>query len=129
MCGICGELRFDGQAADGEALARMTRVLYPRGPDASGRFIDGALAMGHRRLAVIDLSDAASQPMRDDALGLALVFNGVIYNYRELRRELAARGERFFSDGDTEVVLRAWHVWGRDCLDRLDGMFAFAVWD
>ncbi|MDR3159820.1 MAG: N-acetylglutaminylglutamine amidotransferase [Zoogloeaceae bacterium] len=129
MCGICGELRFDGQAADGEALGRMTCALRQRGPDAGGQFIDGALAFGHRRLSIIDLSEAASQPMQDDELGLALVFNGVIYNYRELRLELAARGYRFFSEGDTEVILKAYHAWGRDCLARLDGMFAFAIWD
>ncbi|MDR0674415.1 MAG: N-acetylglutaminylglutamine amidotransferase [Zoogloeaceae bacterium] len=129
MCGICGELRFDKQTADGEALARMTDALRPRGPDAEGRYLDGTLAFGHRRLAVIDLSDAARQPMRDEELGLTLVFNGVIYNYRELRRELAARGYRFFSEGDTEVILKAYHAWGRDCLVRLEGMFAFALWD
>ncbi|MDR2625011.1 MAG: N-acetylglutaminylglutamine amidotransferase [Zoogloeaceae bacterium] len=129
MCGICGELRFDGQAADGAALARMTHALRPRGPDAGGEFRDGALAFGHRRLSIIDLSEAASQPMHDEGLGLTLVFNGVLYNYRELRRELAARGYHFFSEGDTEVILKAYHAWGRDCLARLDGMFAFAIWD
>jgi asparagine synthase (glutamine-hydrolysing) len=129
MCGICGELRFDGQAADSAALTRMLRVLSPRGPDAAGAFFDGALCLGHRRLSIIDLSEASSQPMRDEEAGLALVFNGVIYNYRELRRELAARGYRFFSEGDTEVILKAWRAWGRDCLAHLDGMFAFALWD
>ncbi|MDR1349237.1 MAG: N-acetylglutaminylglutamine amidotransferase [Zoogloeaceae bacterium] len=127
MCGICGELRFDGQAADGDALARMMHVLRARGPDAGGVFFDGALAFGHRRLAIIDLSDAAGQPMRDD--DRVLVFNGVIYNYRELRRELVQRGYRFSSEGDTEVILKAYHAWGRDCLAHLDGMFAFALWD
>ncbi|MDR0735605.1 MAG: N-acetylglutaminylglutamine amidotransferase [Zoogloeaceae bacterium] len=129
MCGICGELRFDKEAADDAALERMTHALRQRGPDAGGQFSDGAISFGHRRLAIIDLSEAASQPMQDDELHLALVFNGVIYNYRELRRELAARGYRFFSEGDTEIILKAYHAWGHDCLTRLDGMFAFAIWD
>src|SRR5690606_14684440 len=84
---------------------------------------------GHRRLKVIDLSDAAEQPMVDPALGLVVVFNGCIYNYRELRRELEGRGYAFFSSGDTEVVLKAWHAWGVDCVKRFHGMFAFAVYE
>lgn len=107
----------------------MLDALKRRGPDSGGQFMEGALAFGHRRLSIIDLSSHANQPMRDTELGLTLVFNGVIYNYRELRCELAARGYRFFSEGDTEVILKAYHAWGRDCLAHLDGMFAFALWD
>ncbi|MEZ5543354.1 MAG: N-acetylglutaminylglutamine amidotransferase [Pseudomonadota bacterium] len=129
MCGICGELRFDGQAPDPAVLARMTATLARRGPDGSGEFRDGPVALGHRRLAVIDLSARAAQPMRDAAAGLALVFNGTIYNYPELRAELRALGHRFNSDGDTEVILRAYAEWGEDCTTRLHGMFAFAIWD
>ncbi|MDR3054389.1 MAG: N-acetylglutaminylglutamine amidotransferase [Zoogloeaceae bacterium] len=129
MCGICGELRFDHQLPDENALARMLDALKRRGPDSGGQFMEGALALGHRRLSIIDLSPHANQPMRDAELGLTLVFNGVIYNYRELRRELATRGYRFFSEGDTEVILKAYHAWGRDCLAHLEGMFAFALWD
>lgn len=129
MCGICGELRLDGAAPDREAVARMTRCLERRGPDQGGSYADGPLAFGHRRLAVIDLSERSRQPMVDRELGLALVFNGTIYNYRELRRELREAGYRFFSDGDSEVILKSYHAWGEACVERLHGMFAFAVWD
>jgi len=129
MCGICGELRLDGAPADLDAVARMMVPLKRRGPDHGGSYSDGALAFGHRRLSIIDLSVRANQPMVDQGLGLALVFNGTIYNYPELRRELSALGYHFFSDGDTEVILKAWHAWGEDCVARLHGMFAFALWD
>jgi len=129
MCGICGELRLDGAPADVDAVARMMVPLKRRGPDHGGTYSDGALAFGHRRLSIIDLSVRANQPMVDQGLGLALVFNGTIYNYPELRRELSALGYHFFSDGDTEVILKAWHAWGEDCVARLHGMFAFALWD
>ncbi len=129
MCGICGELRLDEAAPDREAVTRMTRCLERRGPDQGGSYEDGPLAFGHRRLAVIDLSERSRQPMVDRELGLALVFNGTIYNYRELRRELREAGYRFFSDGDSEVILKAYHAWGEACLERLQGMFVFAVWD
>jgi len=129
MCGICGELRFDGQRADLNIIQRMMARLKTRGPDSGGVWADGGLAFGHRRLSVIDLSESARQPMRDEALGLTLVFNGTIYNYPELRRELLALGYRFFSEGDTEVVLKAYHAWGAACVTRLDGMFAFAIRD
>ncbi len=129
MCGSCGELRFDGQPADLAAIARMTERLRPRGPDHGGSYSDGVLGFGHRRLSIIDLSEKSNQPLVDQELGLALVFNGTIYNYRELRRELQQRGYHFFSDGDSEVILKAWREWGQDCLAYLHGMFAFAVWD
>jgi asparagine synthase (glutamine-hydrolysing) len=129
MCGICGELTFNGSAPDLAAVSRMTEQLQRRGPDHSGSFSDGPLAFGHRRLAIIDLSEHANQPMVDQELGLALVFNGTIYNYRELRKELRGAGYHFFSEGDSEVILKAWHAWGESCVDRLHGMFAFAVWE
>ena len=129
MCGICGELRFDGAPADLGAVARMLEPLRRRGPDHGGSWSDGPLGLGHRRLAILDLSRRANQPMVDPELGLALVFNGTLYNYRELRQELVSRGYRFFSQGDTEVLLKAWHAWGEDSLARLQGMFAFALWD
>jgi asparagine synthase (glutamine-hydrolysing) len=128
MCGICGELRFDGGEPDLGGLQRMMARLARRGPDHEGVFTDGPLAFGHRRLAIIDLSAHSDQPMVDKALGLSLVFNGTIYNYRELRRELVALGYRFFSEGDTEVILKAYHAWGEDCVERFNGMFAFAAW-
>ncbi|MCU7920235.1 MAG: N-acetylglutaminylglutamine amidotransferase [Candidatus Thiodiazotropha sp. (ex Epidulcina cf. delphinae)] len=129
MCGLCGELRFDGRPADLAAIARMSDRIRRRGPDHGGSYSDGALGFGHRRLAIIDLSEHAHQPMLDQALNLALVFNGAIYNYKELRETLRGLGYRFFSDGDTEVILKAYHAWGEDCVDHLHGMFAFAVWD
>ena len=88
MCGIAGEFRFDGQFADAEAVARMTERLSPRGPDGSGVMAQGPVALGHRRLKIIDLSEKASQPMADPALELSIVFNGCIYNYPELRKKL-----------------------------------------
>ena len=129
MCGICGELRFDGASPGMRAVERMSEQLARRGPDHAGTFADGPLAFGHRRLAIIDLSPSADQPMVDTALQLALVFNGTIYNYRELRTELVAMGYTFFSEGDSEVILKAYHAWGETCVQRFYGMFAFAIWD
>ncbi len=129
MCGICGEYRFDDQQPSLSAVQAMSDVLAPRGPHGAGQFAMNHLAVGHRRLKVIDLTEHAQQPMVDNDLGLGIVFNGCIYNYRELRRELAASGYRFFSHGDTEVILKAYHAWGTDCVKRFHGMFAFALWD
>ncbi|MBB3265952.1 asparagine synthase (glutamine-hydrolyzing) [Azospirillum sp. OGB3] len=107
----------------------MTEALALRGPDGQGVFAHGRMAFGHRRLSIIDLSEAAQQPMTDPELGLGIVFNGCIYNYPELRAELEAKGYRFFSHGDTEVLLKAYHAWGRRFVERLYGMFAFAIWE
>lgn len=128
MCGIAGCY----QRRDGAALTRaMTALLGHRGPDGEGIYDyehDGLVAsLGHRRLSIIDLSDAAAQPFSKK--GLTLVYNGELYNYRELRRELAAHGVTFSSTGDTEVVLEAWRRWGAGCLTRFRGMFAFALFD
>ncbi|MBF0256574.1 MAG: N-acetylglutaminylglutamine amidotransferase, partial [Gammaproteobacteria bacterium] len=128
-CGICGELRFDRQPADGQRIERIIARLERRGPDSGGRFIDGELALGHRRLAIIDLSARSNQPLVDEALGLVLVFNGTIYNYKALRAELCELGYSFFSEGDSEVILKAYHRWGAACVERLHGMFAFAIWE
>jgi asparagine synthase (glutamine-hydrolysing) len=129
MCGLCGELRFDGRSPDAEGLRAMTAQLARRGPDAAGEYFSGPLALGHRRLSIIDLSERANQPMIDSETGLVLVFNGTIYNYPELREQLRNRGHRFFSSGDTEVILKAYAEWGEDCPTHLHGMFAFALWD
>ncbi len=129
MCGICGELRFDGSRPDLGHLGRMLARLERRGPDHEGSFTDGPLALGHRRLSIIDLSASGHQPMVDTELGLALVFNGTIYNYPELRAELQGLGYHFFSSGDTEVILKAYAAWGEQCVERLVGMFAFAIWE
>ncbi|TVQ39207.1 MAG: N-acetylglutaminylglutamine amidotransferase [Geminicoccaceae bacterium] len=127
MCGICGEVTFDGAPADTGAVATMAGVMAPRGPDAQGLLARDRIALGHRRLCIIDLSAKAEQPMTDPELGLSIVFNGCIYNYPELRRELQGLGYRFFSNGDTEVLLKAYHAWGLDFPKRLMGMFAFAI--
>jgi asparagine synthase (glutamine-hydrolysing) len=129
MCGIAGELHLDGVAPDMRVIRRMLDKLQRRGPDHEGSYSDGPVALGHRRLAIIDLSTHANQPMVDSELGLVLVFNGCIYNYPELRRELKLRGYHFFSTGDTEVIIKAYHAWGEACVERLIGMFAFAIWD
>ncbi len=129
MCGICGELRFDGQLPDRQLIERMKEKLQKRGPDSDGTYVKAPVAFGHQRLAIIDLSDKAAQPMLDDAAGVALVFNGTIYNYPDLRKQLQALGHRFKSTGDTEVILRAYIEWGEDCVTKLQGMFAFAIWD
>ena len=127
MCGICGEITFDGTRADVAAVDRMTDVMTPRGPDGSGVWGQGPVAFGHRRLRVVDLSACGAQPMVDNETGLAVVFNGMVYNYRELRTELEALGHRFFSTSDTEVVLRGYAQWGTSWVDRLLGMFAVVI--
>jgi asparagine synthase (glutamine-hydrolysing) len=111
------------------SVSAMTRSMRARGPDAAGVFAQGAQAFGHRRLSILDLAPASQQPMTDNELGLGVVFNGCIYNFRELRGELKARGYRFFSEGDTEVILKSYHAWGADCVTRFKGMFAFALWE
>ncbi len=129
MCGICGEFRIDGKSPEPDTLRRMLAQLERRGPDHEGQFFQDAVALGHRRLSVIDLSPASNQPWVDETLGLALVFNGAIYNYKELRAELIEAGFSFVSDGDTEVVLKAYAAWGESFVTRLHGMFAIAIWD
>ncbi|WP_159971887.1 N-acetylglutaminylglutamine amidotransferase [Pseudomonas sp. 8Z] len=129
MCAIAGELRFDRRPADLAAVERITHHMAPRGPDAHGFHSQGPIALGHRRLKIMDLAEASGQPMIDSDLGLSMVFNGAIYNYPELRTELETLGYRFFSGGDTEVLLKGYHAWGEKLLPKLNGMFAFAVWE
>lgn len=129
MCGICGDLRFDNSPASAQAVAAMLPSLERRGPDAGGQWQQGSAALGHRRLKIIDLSDRAAQPMSDPKSGKVLVFNGCIYNYPDLRKELIAAGHTFQSHSDTEVILKAWIEWGAASLQKLNGMFAFALHD
>ncbi len=129
MCGICGEYRLDGTLPDLDHIQVMMEKLEKRGPDHAGTFSDGALAFGHRRLSILDLSEKGNQPMIDPQLSLALVFNGTIYNHPELREELSGKGHTFFSTGDTEVILKAYAEWGTDCVKHFLGMFAIAIWD
>ncbi len=107
----------------------MLAQLERRGPDSEGMFQDGPVLLGHRRLAIIDLSEKSNQPLVDEACGCALVFNGTIYNYPSLRKELQQLGHHFQTDGDSEVILKAYSEWGVQCVQRLHGMFAFAIWD
>ena len=127
MCGICGEIRFRASVDPKLAVDMMLPLLERRGPDAGGVWANTGVALGHRRLSIIDLSAASAQPMLDAEL--SLVFNGAIYNYRELRAQLIELGHQFSSDGDTEVILKAYRQWGEDCPRYLHGMFAFAIWD
>jgi asparagine synthase (glutamine-hydrolysing) len=127
MCGICGQIGLNKKKASVETVAAMTEMMCRRGPDAMGLFIQNNTALGHRRLKIIDLSESAQQPMVDNTLGLSIVYNGAIYNYDELRSDLIKRGYAFFSSGDTEVILKAYHAWGKNCVDHFNGMFAFAI--
>jgi asparagine synthase (glutamine-hydrolysing) len=129
MCGICGDVTFDNSPASSEAVSSMVETMVPRGPDSGGVYGLGRAVFGHRRLKIIDLSDHAKQPMNDPGLGLTIVFNGCIYNYQELQAELKEKGYSFFSNGDTEVILKAYHAWGAACVQRLHGMFAFAIYE
>src|SRR5690349_11056556 len=129
MCGIAGVLDLDDGVVDPEVVERMVASIRHRGPDDQGVIADGPVALGNARLAIIDLTDAGHQPMVSPDRATLLAYNGELYNYRELARELESRGRRFHSRSDTEVVLTAFEEWGVDCLERFDGMFAFAVWD
>jgi asparagine synthase (glutamine-hydrolysing) len=127
MCGIAGEVRLDGARPDVAAVAAMADAMERRGPDATGTWAQGRVALGHRRLRIIDLSEHGAQPMVDAELGLSVCFNGCIYNYEALRQELIGHGYRFFSHSDTEVLIKAYHRWGDRFVERLHGMFAFAL--
>ena len=129
MCGIAGQFALNGDAADAVLVGAMAERLAHRGPDGEGSHFSGPVGLAHRRLAIIDLSDEGRQPMANEDGSLWIVFNGEIYNYRELREELLATGHRFASATDTEVILHAYEEWGRDCLARFNGMWAFALWD
>lgn len=129
MCGIFGEINFGSNSVSAETLEMMGQSLAPRGPDGLGVFLKNNAGLGHRRLKIIDLSEKSHQPMVDNKLGLVLTFNGMIYNYRELKEKLKKKGYRFYSSGDSEVVLKSYHAWGDQCVRYLDGMFAFAIYE
>ena len=129
MCGLFGALSFNASAINPEHAARMSAQVARRGPDDKGEFFAGPVMLGHRRLAIIDLSASGHQPMHDVSQRYTIVFNGTIYNYPELREELIAKGYRFNSHSDTEVIINAYACWGDACVERLHGMFAFAIWD
>jgi len=129
MCGICGILCPPGDQPDMAALECMTRALAHRGPDGQGLHQGGPCGLGHRRLAILDVSEAGAQPMLLDGGRFALAYNGEVYNFRELRSQLEAHGRSFRSGTDTEVVLAAYAQWGPACVERFNGMFALALWD
>ncbi len=129
MCGICGIFNLNGEPVSPVNLRRMTDAIIHRGPDGEGFYIDSFIGLGHRRLAIIDLSPAGHQPMLTQDGLYAISYNGEIYNFQELRVELEALGCAFRSRTDTEVVLHAYAKWGPKCLDRFNGMFAFVIWD
>ncbi len=129
MCGITGILNVTGEPVSPVVLRRMTDALAHRGPDGEGSYTDGCVGLGHRRLAILDLSSAGAQPIVSGDEQVALSYNGEVYNFKELRAELEGAGYRFRSQTDSEVVLNSWHRWGPDCVGRFNGMFAFAVWD
>src|SRR5688572_1899330 len=128
MCAICGVFDRSGRPVSAELIERMTSSLAHRGPDGSGQFVRGEIGLGHRRLSIIDLA-GGSQPVTNEDGTLQLVFNGEIYNYIELRKELLAKGHVFRTQSDTEVIVHAYEQWGLNCVQRFNGMFAFALWD
>ncbi len=129
MCGFCGVLSVDGQApVDREGLAAMTATLQHRGPDDVGYFLSGPVGLGHRRLSIIDL-ETGHQPLSNEDGSIWIVYNGELYNYREIRANLEKAGHRFSTLSDTEVVVHAYEEHGADCLKAMNGMFAFAIWD
>jgi asparagine synthase (glutamine-hydrolysing) len=131
MCGICGEVRFDGSVTRADRIAAMRDTLEHRGPDDAGVFVspDGRAGLGFRRLRIIDLNASANQPMSNEDGSVHVVFNGEIYNFRELRKQLESRGHTFRSRSDTEVIVHLYEDEGPSCVSRLDGMFAIAIWD
>lgn len=129
MCGIAGLVSLNGGQDIRQTITKMVSAISHRGPDGEGIFCHENVALGHRRLAIIDLTENAAQPMLNEAENLVLSFNGEIYNYVELRAELAAKGRHFHSESDTEVLLRAYEEWGEKCVERLNGMWSFAILD
>ena len=129
MCGIAGICNLDGEPVSAGLLTRLTDIIAHRGPDGRGHYTDGAVGLGHRRLAIIDLSPSGHQPMANETGDVIITYNGELYNFRQLRIELEARGHQFHSRTDTEVIVHAYEEWGAACVDRFNGMFAFAIWD
>ena len=129
MCGIAGYCNLDGAPAQAETALLMAEALRHRGPDGLGAHAEGPCALGHARLAILDLTDAAAQPMRARDGLYTIVYNGEVYNFAELRAELIRLGHEFHSRSDTEVVLRAYREWGAECVSRFNGMFAFCIFD
>ena len=130
MCGICGKLNLNGlpDSSHRDVLGRMMQAMRHRGPDDDGLYISGPVGLGHRRLSIIDLS-TGKQPIGNEDGTVWIVFNGEIYNYKELRASLLQRGHQFHTASDTEVIVHLYEEYGAECASRLRGMFAFAIWD
>ena len=128
MCGICGIFDLSGNPINRDTLAKMNSVIRHRGPDGDGELVDHEVGLGHRRLSIIDVGGGA-QPIGNEDGSIQIVFNGEIYNFIELREELLKAGHSFKTKSDTEVIVHAYEQWGRDCVKRFNGMFAFAIWD
>lgn len=129
MCGIVGVCNLNNEPVPAVLLTRMTDIIAHRGPDGQGHYFDGPVGLGHRRLAIIDLSPSGHQPMANETGEIVITYNGEIYNFPKLRVELEARGHQFHSRSDTEVIIHAYEEWGEGCVEQFDGMFAFAIWD
>lgn len=128
MCGICGCFNFNGAPVDEQVLSRMIGAIQHRGPDGEGRYVDREIGLGHRRLSIIDV-DGGGQPIGNEDGSIQIVFNGEIYNFIELRKELEAFGHQFKTRSDTEVIVHAYEQWGTACVKRFNGMFGFAIWN
>jgi asparagine synthase (glutamine-hydrolysing) len=129
MCGICGFAAFSGVRPDQESLRRARDVMALRGPDASGMFWDEQAGLAHRRLKILDLSEGANQPLGNEDGSIQVVFNGEVYNFQELRQQLAEAGHQFVTTTDTEILVHGYEEWGEELVAKLDGMFAFGLWD
>ena len=128
MCGICGVYNFDGRPADRAILSDMNSSLAHRGPDDEGYFLSGPVGLAMRRLKIIDLM-TGNQPISNEDGTVHIVYNGEVYNFKELRRELTSKGHKFVTESDTEVVMRLYEAEGEECVHKLNGMFAFCIWD
>jgi len=129
MCGITGIFNVDGSPVSIRILKKMTDAIKHRGPDGEGFWTDSFVALGHRRLAIIDLSSMGHQPMQTEDGRFIITYNGEVYNFQNLKIQLESKGYQFRSYSDTEVVLKAYEEWGKDCVHKFNGMFAFAIWD
>jgi asparagine synthase (glutamine-hydrolysing) len=129
MCGICGVLQLDGEPVAAKTIDRMSEQIAHRGPDGHGSWVVGPVALAHRRLAIIDLTETGSQPMGNEDASVQVTYSGEIYNFLALRAQLEALGHRFHSHSDTEVIVHAYEEWAEDSVERFNGHFAFALWD
>ncbi len=129
MCGITGVFNIDGKPVSISVIKKMTDIIKHRGPDGEGFWVNSFIGFGHRRLSIIDLSPLGHQPMQNDGGSLVITYNGEVYNYPNIKMELEAKGYKFHSKTDTEVILKSYEEWGEDCVHKFNGMFAFAIWD